>query len=356
MPPVQVRGQDRRRSRRPRCPWHPGRLLRGRSHRQGPAYINTYQRGPQESVWETSRTRPARLQVRRPQRLPGPVHPGHLVRQAVAVHRRPRRRRPRHPGGLLGATPGPRRRARSRRLGATVAKAAQDGRLPAVRVLRQVLQEAGCTSAVLRRGHRQEQLELPAVLVLRVGRRDRHATRAGRGGSAPATTTPATRTRWPPGRCPTSTGACAAVRRPATPTGRTSLTRQLEFYTWLQSAEGAIAGGATNSWDGALRHAAGRYADVLRHGLRLAARLPRPAVEPVVRLPGVVAWSGSRSTTTPPATPRPRRCSTSGSPGRWPTPRSTRDGTYQIPSTLHWTGAPADLQRGRSPPPTPACT
>jgi len=29
-----------------------------------------------------------------------------------------------------------------------------------------------------------------------------------------------------------------------------SLTRQLEFYQWLQSAEGGIAGGATNSWDG----------------------------------------------------------------------------------------------------------
>ncbi|PZG15955.1 cellulose 1,4-beta-cellobiosidase [Micromonospora craterilacus] len=29
-----------------------------------------------------------------------------------------------------------------------------------------------------------------------------------------------------------------------------SLNRQLEFYTWLQSAEGGIAGGATNSWGG----------------------------------------------------------------------------------------------------------
>ncbi|CAM1343947.1 glycoside hydrolase family 48 protein [Tenacibaculum amylolyticum] len=29
-----------------------------------------------------------------------------------------------------------------------------------------------------------------------------------------------------------------------------SLTRQMEFYEWLQSKEGAIAGGATNSWNG----------------------------------------------------------------------------------------------------------
>jgi hypothetical protein len=45
--------------------------------------------------------------------------------------------------------------------------------------------------------------------------------------------------------------------RPQSPTAVTdwqqSFTRQLEFYRWLQSAEGGIAGGATNSW-------AGRYA------------------------------------------------------------------------------------------------
>ncbi|WP_214103978.1 glycoside hydrolase family 48 protein [Acrocarpospora catenulata] len=43
--------------------------------------------------------------------------------------------------------------------------------------------------------------------------------------------------------------------RPQSPTAASdwnqSLTRQVQFYKWLQSAEGAIAGGATNSWDGA---------------------------------------------------------------------------------------------------------
>ncbi|WP_075341630.1 glycoside hydrolase family 48 protein [Tenacibaculum agarivorans] len=42
--------------------------------------------------------------------------------------------------------------------------------------------------------------------------------------------------------------------KPATPNGArdwgVSLQRQLEFYTWLQSKEGGIAGGATNSWNG----------------------------------------------------------------------------------------------------------
>ncbi|NED54526.1 cellulose 1,4-beta-cellobiosidase, partial [Micromonospora aurantiaca] len=31
---------------------------------------------------------------------------------------------------------------------------------------------------------------------------------------------------------------------------KTSLTRQLQLYKWLQSAEGGIAGGVTNSWEG----------------------------------------------------------------------------------------------------------
>ncbi|TQL02827.1 glycoside hydrolase family 48 protein [Cellulomonas sp. SLBN-39] len=42
---------------------------------------------------------------------------------------------------------------------------------------------------------------------------------------------------------------------PDSPTAKSdwaaSKTRQLEFYRWLQSADGPIAGGATNSWDGA---------------------------------------------------------------------------------------------------------
>jgi hypothetical protein len=46
-----------------------------------------------------------------------------------------------------------------------------------------------------------------------------------------------------------------AAIRPLSPTAsadwQTSMTRQIQFMAWLQSAEGAIAGGATNSWDGA---------------------------------------------------------------------------------------------------------
>ncbi len=46
----------------------------------------------------------------------------------------------------------------------------------------------------------------------------------------------------------------APALKPASPNGArdwgVSLTRQIELYRWLQSAEGGIAGGATNSWKG----------------------------------------------------------------------------------------------------------
>src|SRR5512133_2422544 len=50
--------------------------------------------------------------------------------------------------------------------------------------------------------------------------------------------------------------------KPASPNGardwNISLGRQIEFYRWLQAAEGGIAGGATNSWRGRyLKHPAG---------------------------------------------------------------------------------------------------
>ena len=51
------------------------RQVRGGPADTGPSYINTFQRGPQESVWETV-PQPTcdALQVRRQERLPGPVH------------------------------------------------------------------------------------------------------------------------------------------------------------------------------------------------------------------------------------------------------------------------------------------
>ncbi len=72
-----------------------------------------------------------------------------------------------------------------------------------------------------------------------------------------------------------------------------SLQRQLEFYQWLQSSE-RDRGRRDQQLAGPVRGRAGGHADLLRHVLRLAARLPRPAVQPVVRVPGLVHGAGRR--------------------------------------------------------------
>ena len=79
---------------------------------------------------------------------------------------------------------------------------------------------------------------------------------------------------------------------PLSPTAKgdwaTSLITQLNMYKWLQSAEGGIAGGIDEQLGRQLRRrwqAAHRGPDVRRHVLRPPAGVPQPAVQPVVRLP-----------------------------------------------------------------------
>ena len=233
----------------------------------------------------------------------------------------------------------------------------QDGRLPALRDVRQVLQAARPALSPTCPAGTGKNAALPAVLVLRVGRRDRRQRRL----------VVAHRLQPQPLRLPEPArglgavqrrrAACRRCRRRRPPTGPPASTRQLEFYTWLQSAEGAIAGGATNSWDG--NYATPPAGTPTFYGMFYD-------WQPVYHDPpsnqwfGFQAWShgaGRRATTTSPATPRPRRCSTSGSP--WAIANTTIGAgrQFQIPSTLHWTGAAGGTCNAVQPaPPTPACT
>ncbi|MCX5264960.1 glycoside hydrolase family 48 protein [Streptomyces sp. NBC_00199] len=118
-----------------------------------------------------------------------------------------------------------------------------------------------------------------------------------------------------------------------------SLGRQMEFYRWLQSDEGAIAGGATNSW-------AGRYA-------------PPPAgtstfygmyydQQPVYHDPpsnqwfGFQAWSMERVAELYQQTGNAQAKAVLDKWVKWALSKTTinPDGTYQIPSTLQWSGQP----------------
>ncbi|BCB78403.1 glycoside hydrolase family 48 protein [Phytohabitans flavus] len=118
----------------------------------------------------------------------------------------------------------------------------------------------------------------------------------------------------------------------------TSLTRQIQFYTWLQSAEGAIAGGATNSWNG-------------DYSARPAGRPTFYGMvyddKPVYHDPpsnqwfGFQAWSMERVAEYYYETGNAQAKALLDKWVTWAIANTTVSGTtYQVPSTLSWTGQP----------------
>ncbi|WP_225826067.1 glycoside hydrolase family 48 protein [Streptomyces naphthomycinicus] len=119
----------------------------------------------------------------------------------------------------------------------------------------------------------------------------------------------------------------------------TSLKRQLEFYQWLQSSEGAIAGGATNSWQG--RYAAPPAGTSTFYGMAYD-------WQPVYHDPpsnqwfGFQAWSMERVAEYYQQTGNATAKAILDKWVKWALSKTTvnPDGTYRIPSTLQWSGQP----------------
>ncbi|WP_442935227.1 glycoside hydrolase family 48 protein [Micromonospora sp. CPCC 206061] len=118
----------------------------------------------------------------------------------------------------------------------------------------------------------------------------------------------------------------------------TSLNRQIQFYTWLQSADGAIAGGATNSWNG-------------DYSARPAGRPTFYGMvyddKPVYHDPpsnqwfGFQAWSMERVAEYYHETGNAQAKALLDKWVAWAIANTTVSGAnYQIPSTLSWTGQP----------------
>ncbi|MEV4803870.1 glycoside hydrolase family 48 protein [Nonomuraea sp. NPDC049421] len=120
----------------------------------------------------------------------------------------------------------------------------------------------------------------------------------------------------------------------------TSLTRQLQFYTWLQSAEGAIAGGATNSWEGGYGTPPSNLPKF--HGMAYD-------WQPVYHDPpsnqwfGFQAWTMDRVAQLYYATGNTAAKALLDKWVEWALDHTTvnADGTYEVPSTLEWSGQPA---------------
>jgi hypothetical protein len=120
----------------------------------------------------------------------------------------------------------------------------------------------------------------------------------------------------------------------------TSLTRQLEFYRWAQSAEGGFAGGATNSWNG-------RY-ERFPAGTKTFYGMGYDA-SPVFLDPPSNDWFGFQVWSVERVAEYYQVTGDSKAEvmlDRWvewvkKNTKLTADGGYQIPSTLKWTGQPS---------------
>ncbi len=118
----------------------------------------------------------------------------------------------------------------------------------------------------------------------------------------------------------------------------TGLQRQLQFYQWLQSSNGAIAGGATNSWDG--RYGTPPAGDPTFYGEAYD-------FQPVYHDPpsnnwfGFQAWSVERVAEYYDVTGDATAKAILDKWVAWVKTVVTTSGTsYAIPSTLNWTGQP----------------
>lgn len=131
--------------------------------------------------------------------------------------------------------------------------------------------------------------------------------------------------------------------KPQTPTGVSdwteSLQRQLEFYTWLQSREGGIAGGATNSWNG--NYSAYPAGKSTFYGMAYTS-------DPVYKDPGSgtwfgwQAWSMERIAEYYYITNDPMAKNLMDNWAGWvkDVVRLVGDDDFEIPATLEWSGEP----------------
>jgi hypothetical protein len=134
-----------------------------------------------------------------------------------------------------------------------------------------------------------------------------------------------------------------AAMAPKSATGKDdwtkSLQRQLEFYQWLQSSEGAIAGGATNSWGGAYGQPPAGTSTFYGMGYDW---------EPVYHDPpsnqwfGMQAWSMERVAEYYQQTGDAKAKAILDKWVSWAISQTTinADGTFLIPSDLQWSGQP----------------
>ena len=130
--------------------------------------------------------------------------------------------------------------------------------------------------------------------------------------------------------------------QPASPTASddwgTSLDRQIELFQWLQSPEGGIAGGSTNSWDG---HYADRPDDVATFYGMAYTEAPVYHDPPSNSWMGMQGWGVERIAQLYEETGDERAEAILDKWVPWVIDHVTvTDDSWQIPSNLAWSGQP----------------
>jgi endoglucanase len=119
----------------------------------------------------------------------------------------------------------------------------------------------------------------------------------------------------------------------------TSYTRQMEFYDWLQSSEGAIAGGATNSWNG--KYETYPAGTPTFYGMGYVEN-------PVYEDPGSNTWFGFQAWSMERVAElyyinnnaRAKKIMDKWIPWVKSVVKLTADGSYEIPAGISWSGKP----------------
>lgn len=144
---------------------------------------------------------------------------------------------------------------------------------------------------------------------------------------------------------------------PKSPTAKSdwsaSMQRQLEFYTWLQASNGGIAGGATNSWDGA--YATPPAGTPTFYGMGYT-EAPVYVDPPSNRWFGMQAWGVQRVAELYYASGNAQAKKILDKWVPWVVANISTDGAnWKVPSELKWTGKP-DTWNAASPTGNPGLT
>ncbi|GEK20427.1 hypothetical protein CXY01_09470 [Cellulomonas xylanilytica] len=317
----------------------------------GSSFINTFQRGPQESVWETV-PQPSCEEFK----YGGPNGFLDLFTKDASYAKQWKYTSAsdadaRAVEAIYWANKWATEQGKQADVAATVAKAAKMGDYLRYTLFDKYFKKVGCTSPSCPAGSGREAAHyLLSWYMAWGGATDSSAGWAWRIGSSHAHFG----YQNPLAAYALSTDPALTPKSPSAKADwAASLQRQLEFYTWLQASNGGIAGGATNSWDGA--YATPPAGTPTFYGMGYT-EAPVYVDPPSNRWFGMQAWGVQRVAELYYASGDPKAKAILDKWVPWVIANVKTDGAnWSVPNELKWTGKP-DTWNAASPTGNPGLT